>query len=104
MRLCNICGINDMAQVGAGEALDARSALALATTITGSASLVMTALDVIGKARRSDPGSNTLEVAVVRAALHRGSREGARLTDPMALPESIENLVEALPIRMRRAE
>ena len=106
MRLRDICGVHNVKQVGTCEVLEARSALAPAAAITSTVStiIVVAALDVIGKTRRSRPRSHIFEMSGRRATFQRRPGERTGLMDAPALPESFEYLVEALPIRMRCTE
>jgi hypothetical protein len=106
MRLRDICGVHDFTQIGTCEILKARSALAPAATITSTVSIVIVvvALDVIGKTRRSRPRSYIFEMSGRRATFQRRPGKRTGLMDAPALPVSFEYLVEALPIRMRCTE
>src|SRR5262249_16573308 len=96
--------LNDMAQIGAGEVFEARRSFAPAASITGSIFFVMAALAMSGKARRPRMWSDILEMASGCAAFQCTSGKHARLPNAAPQPIRIENLVKALPIRMRRAE
>jgi len=104
MGLRNIGGIYDMAQIGACEALEPRSALALTAPIAGTVSIVMPALEVIWKARHSCWRPNILEMPGGCARFQCSAGKDACLTDTKAVPIGFENLFETLPVRMRCAE
>jgi hypothetical protein len=106
MRLRDICGVHNVTQIGTCEVLEARSALAPAAAIacTVSTIIVVAALDVIGKTRRSRPRSHIFEMSGRRPTFQCKPGERTGLMDAPALPESFEYLVEALPIRMRCTE
>ncbi len=93
-----------MAQVGACEIFEPRSALAAAASVAGAVSIVITSFDVIRKARCSCSRSDILEMPGRRASFQSRAGKHARLANTAALPIGIENLVEALPIRVRRAK
>jgi hypothetical protein len=106
MRLRDICGVRDVTQVGTCEVLEARSALAPASAITSTVStiIVVAALDVVGKTRRSRPRSYIFEMSGRRTTFKGRPGERTGLMDAPALPESFEYLIEALPIGMRCTE
>ena len=103
MRLRNIGAVHNVAQIGRCEVLETRSAFALAPPIAGAVFAIVTPFDMVGKTCPSRPRSHILEMPR-RRAFKRSPRQRARLTNAAPLPVSIEYLVEALPIRMRRAK
>ncbi len=104
MRLFDILGLDDVAQIGGGEVVEARGAFAFAAAVAGDIALLVAALEVIGQARLAAGRADVLERAHGRAACERRAGKRARLTQPMAVPEGVEDLVEALPIGMRGAK
>jgi hypothetical protein len=103
MRLRNIGAVNDMAQIRRREVLETRSAFAPASSIASAVTVVVIPFDMVGKICPSHPRSHILEMPR-RSALECSPRQRARLTNAAPLPVSIEYLIEALPIRMRRAK
>src|SRR4029450_14035087 len=101
MRLRNIGAVNDMAQCGRRAGLETASAFGPAPSIASGVTVVVIPLDMVGKTCPSRPRSHILEMPR-RSALECSPRQRARLTNAAPLPVSIEYLIEALPIRMRR--
>src|SRR5215831_11025762 len=104
MCLSYIQRIHDVPQIGVGQILKVRSPSLLAAAIASAVPILVPPLNVIGKTRFSRPRSCVPEMPGRRTAAQYIARQRTRLMNTPALPESIKNLVEALPIRMRRAE
>src|SRR5262245_15368652 len=103
MRLRNIGAVHDMAQIDGRKVLETRSTFAIAPCIAGVVSAVVTPLDMVRKTCPSRPRSHIPEMPR-RRAFECSPGQRARLTNAAVLPVSIEYLVEALPIRIRRAK
>jgi hypothetical protein len=71
MCLRDIGGIDDVAQIGAGQILEARRAFAFAAAVVGVIAIVIAPLDMIWKARRSRARAHVLELARRHAVFQR---------------------------------
>ncbi len=105
VRRRNVVGIDDMAQIGRAQGFDARGAFAAAAAVGRRRFVLIAApLDMIGKSERLLRHVRLGEPPGRRVACLRRARNDLPLAHVAALPERVENLVEALPIGMRGAE
>jgi len=100
----NVVRINDVAQIGAGQRFNARRAFAAAAAVRRRFAAVIAPLHMIGKTERLLGHMRFGEPP--RRGMTGRRRAGQHLPLPhmAALPEGIEDLVEALPIGMRGAK
>ena len=105
MRLRDVGGIDDVAQIGAGEVLEARGAFALAAAVAGGIAVLVAPLDVVGQARRAAARADIFERARAARGLPSAVPASVRAwRRPRPQPIGVEDLVEALPVGMGRAE
>src|ERR1700731_2892551 len=101
--LRDVIGIDDVANVDGGEIFKARGAFAFPAAIAGAVTVAVP-FAMTRKARRSHRGTGLRETPRPHATFRRRARLRPGLTKTTTQPEGVEDFVEALPVRMGRAE